>query len=529
MSPLEPSEDRKRMDIIYEKGGVFITPSLRRAKVAKHSQNDTATKSTQLRVYFPVSPSSSTSSSPSSPPASSFGAYSNECDGDQLGPTQEPSYTQDCSAGTSGKVAKRYGSLEDVTSKNITCIDGPVFVIGRDTACDLTVWHNSCVSRKHCILDFDGYGTCTFMAKKLCWVLNRLNQKWEALEADKMLTLCSGQHFRLLPPGNSPQATQAGTEFRIDITCDPIEQTLPKPGSYSFDVQYLTLLRAIESEGEVQNNKKGPNKTLRRSFHFVIDLSHEDPEKNLLPLSTLRGLYGGRGAIVEAMFYLRGEDNIKFLQDNKCHFWDKQSESGGFVGLNYGLLTNFPQTDGSSVNQLEQEVLRRLCSGDTSRNMICSLIKPGERTVQVACTSSIQFSVSVDEYKNESLDLTVNQRSSDVIVGLPHDVVVWSIILHLVRREVKLRTNGKRCLAAGNLVFAIAQGGAHVYSANADTANILLHREPMKETQPYLAINNSRETSCLGMLDLARDFQPQKFLVKEYTKYHLAIKVHQCV
>jgi Thymidylate synthase len=80
--------------------------------------------------------------------------------------------------------------------------------------------------------------------------------------------------------------------------------------------------------------------------------------------------------------------------------------------------------------------------------MVCTPTKPDEPAVQQACTSSIQLS-SRKIGKNEELNLTVTQRSLDVFLGLPHDVIAWSIILHFCPLEVGLRTQVTRKLRAG--------------------------------------------------------------------------------
>jgi thymidylate synthase len=435
--------------------------------------------------------------------------------------TQPVQYTQDDLACVPPE-AKRFGHLYDEHDKNNTGIkvETSCFAIGRDDECDL-VPDDGRVGRKHCILEFDEYETCTLIAKRECWVYTGTEKdgRWETVLPDETMTLVSGQSFRLLPAGSSKDAKSPGIEYRLDI----VKFSSPKhefSGSYSFDVQYLNLLKEIQREGLFQDNKKGSNKTLRRSFTFNIDLSDES-DRNILPLSSLRSLYGGRGAIIEAIWYLRGEDNVKFLQENKNHFWDKDCDENGWLGLNYGLLTNFPQKYGKRVNQLEEIVLSRLCRKEKSRNMVCMLVKPGEATSQVACTSSIQFSVSEDgEHGVERLDLTINQRSSDAMVGLPHDVVVWSIILHLVRREVFLRT--KRKLAAGNLSFIISAGGAHVYSLNADKCEMLLEREPKDCPQPFLEIESDEP-----LFSLAKDFDEKKLRIRDYTGYHPGMKLSQ--
>jgi len=325
------------------------------------------------------------------------------------------------------------------------------------------------------------------------------------------------------------------------------------PGSHSFDVQYLKLLQSIQSDGIWKHNTKGSNCTLSSAFTLNVDLyDSSGKDRNLLPLTSLRNLYGGRGALVEALWYLRGEDDATFLQRNKCAFWDKQAidkdSKPSWVGLNYGLLTHFPGTPGQSpINQLEQNVISRLLKeGSCSRNMICSLGKPGEDTVQEACTACVQFSVSLLPNKNaeseeqveEALDLTVTQRSSDVMVGLPHDVVVWSIILHLVRREVWIRS--RRKLLAGKLSFTINQNAAHVYQVNHQEMLEILQRKPIPDCQPHLVIDGE-ETQDGGtmnersMFEFAKSYDDANikklFRIKDYTKnvHHPAIKLSQAM
>lgn len=170
--------------------------------------------------------------------------------------------------------------------------------------------------------------------------------------------------------------------------------------------------------------------------------------------------------------------------------------------------------------------------------MVCTLCKPGEATVQQACTSSVQFTVSAEG----TLDLTVNQRSSDVILGLPHDVIAWSVILHLVRREVSLRTKGKRKIRAGHLHFCIAGGGAHVYEINKENLETLLEREPLADVNPCLLVDDSCAALGMGMFELARSFGDNVHCAKgarlrvagyasndSQTCYHSHIKIQQAL
>ena len=98
-----------------------------------------------------------------------------------------------------------------------------------------------------------------------------------------------------------------------------------------------------------------------------------------------------------------------------------------------------------------------------------------------------------------------------MIVGLPHDVVVWSIILHLVRREVWILS--KRRLLAGQLSFIVGNNAAHVYKVNEDNFKELLQREPFENCQPYLDLESAGER---GMFDLARNYESCTFLIRDY-------------
>jgi thymidylate synthase len=470
-----------------------------------------------LRDHSDNDSSSSRSASPTGPHLSQMA-------------TQPVDYSQDLFAGLDGtalNVEPLLGVLEDpYDPSNKIELRTTVVTMGRLSTCDVTI-PNLRVGRNHCSLTFatdsDGDTICFLSPLSGCCWIRESDEQWSTPTTEKILIPHRGR-FRLLQPGRNGNAK--GVEYTLSLTAKAPSEPA-NPGSHSFDVAYLKLLRQIQMEGVLKLNKKGNNYTLPKLFALNIDLS-DKRGRNLLPLSSLRSLYGGRGALIEALWYLRGEDNVSFLQDNKCHFWDKQATAEGWVGWNYGLLTNFPQEEGrGAMNQLEERVIRQLCRpGSSSRNMVCSLDKPGEETVQGACTSSIQFSVSSEDDGCESLQLTVFQRSSDVLMGLPHDVVVWSIILHLVRREVWIRS--KRELNAGKLSFVIGQNAAHVYQLNEDAMQMILKREPKQNCQPFLVVDDADQR---GIFDLAKDFKPESFRICSYTKdvFHPAITLLQAV
>jgi thymidylate synthase len=118
----------------------------------------------------------------------------------------------------------------------------------------------------------------------------------------------------------------------------------------------------------------------------------------------------------------------------------------------------------------------------------------------------------------------VFQRSSDVILGLPNDVIVWSVILHLVRRDVCLRSGRK--LAAGKLHFAIAAGGAHIYALNQSCCAQLLRRQPFAGQQPHMRIDVDNDTNLFA---LAQNYKKGQLRVEGYSEYHAAMRIRQAL
>jgi thymidylate synthase len=457
--------------------------------------------------------------------------------------TQDVDYSQDVKIPTSFDNGLTDRFFLEVSSSSVSKIlpldPEEIFCIGRDEDNDLVIPQEyPYVSGKHCCLSTaQGRVHLEVRSKKgKCYYRDPAKSTTELSELrreDGPVELNNSQSFLLAPPratgDNSDMITlrlKHAQVFKAPLGETSGDKVAPK----SFDEQYLNLLHRIEKDGSEQKNKKGDSVTLADTVQIVLDLNDDQDQEGLgrflLPKFTLRWLYNYRPAVVEAMWYLQGSPSIKFLQENDCKFWDRQATAEGTVGLNYGLLTNYPLENGGSFNQLEN-VINKLADGQSSRNMDITLNKPGEETVQKACTSCIQFTVSSlqkDGKKRELLNMTIHQRSSDVILGLPHDVIVWSIIYHLVRREVSIRS--RRILAGGKIHFNIAAGAAHIYKINEKDFRMLLKREPKSvDGQPELIVNRKPTVSMFDMADADR-FEANMFRIEGYTsgQCHEAIK-----
>lgn len=348
----------------------------------------------------------------------------------------------------------------------------------------LTPWPlESCVakhvSRTQCVLLLEPDGVLTLVALKPVSVRSvdtEGEEAWENLELGQSRTL----------RGHTEVALQRAPRLIYQLF-----PSRPLGSCVSFDEQYRRVLRSVIAKGVVQSNTKGANRALDHVVHLDLDLAAAGLPDRALPITTLRWIKP-RHALVEALWYLRGESDIAYLQRHGNPFWNKQAKDGE-VGLAYGLLVRWGSRGAS--NQLESRVIDKLVQGESSRRMVVSLCKPDEPTVQEACTLGCQFVVR----EAGRLDLLLHQRSSDLMLGLPFDVVVWSVLLHLVCREVGLRTDGARTLRAGRLHVQI--GSAHIYEENLEDALQISAREPKPGLAPSLHIADGAR----GLFEIARD------------------------
>jgi hypothetical protein len=196
------------------------------------------------------------------------------------------------------------------------------FTIGRDRASNLIVLTHASIGNRHAKLVYN----CTTHAWTLqaihntCWILRIETGKWMGVIAGSQAEpLPIHGTFRLVAPSLSEGKHMQNVQFTLSRCLragNPLGARAA--GSLSLDEAYLELLRKIETFGHMQTNRKGPSKTLRDPHTLLIDLHSDDFETNLLPITTLRKLHGGQMAIYEALWYIRGENHIDFLQKHNC-------------------------------------------------------------------------------------------------------------------------------------------------------------------------------------------------------------------
>ena len=230
----------------------------------------------------------------------------------------------------------------------------------------------------------------------------------------------------------------------------------------AFDTQYRNVLRDIVEQGQWAETSRGRCKCIYgASLKIEVSLN--------APFLTLRRL-PMRKIVVAMLWYLRGEGHVHWLREHGVRWWDAEADAEGHVGLNYGLLTNFPNGDNEPVNQLSL-VIDSLVAGKQSRNMTVSLKNPTRKSTCDACIALLQFHIVSRSTDELILDLSFFQRSADWVVGTAHDVAAMYLLLWLVVEHVSAVS-----LYKARMRYLHAHYGcAHVYQCNKEVANVLMH------------------------------------------------------
>lgn len=242
--------------------------------------------------------------------------------------------------------------------------------------------------------------------------------------------------------------------------------------------EYLNLVQNVFDNGVWKDNRTG-TKTLSNFAEFYkVDLS------NGFPLLTTKKVYF-KSVIYELLWYLRGEDHIKWLRDEKdVHIWDAWADEDGYVGPIYPVLwRRFPHlkaSDGSSYIRQDsdeekswrydefdqvQRAIDMLKNNPNSRRIVVSTWHPGllDEMRLPPCHIMYIFNVA-----NGKLNCHLTQRSGDIALGIPFNLACYSALTLTIANEVGLEPG----------TFAHTIVDAHIYENHVDGLKEQLKREP---------------------------------------------------
>lgn len=217
--------------------------------------------------------------------------------------------------------------------------------------------------------------------------------------------------------------------------------------------QYHDALKTILELGEDTGDRTG---TGTRSY-FGMQMRY--PLADGFPLVTTKKLYL-RGIIHELLWFLSGDTNIKYLQDNRVTIWDEWADENGDLGPVYGKQWR----DFGGVDQIET-LLEMIKTSPDSRRLIVSAWNPQDVPDMALPPCHTMWQVRV---LNGKLHLQLYQRSADMFLGVPFNIASYALLQHMLAHVTGYEV--------GDFVHSI--GDAHVYSNHMDQVQLQLSRSP---------------------------------------------------
>ena len=231
--------------------------------------------------------------------------------------------------------------------------------------------------------------------------------------------------------------------------------------------QYLNLLNRILTEGTTKTDRTGTGTKSVFGNQMRFDLADG------FPLLTTKKLHL-KSIIYELLWFLRGDTNVKYLQEHGVRIWNEWADENGDLGRLYGhQWRSWPDYNGGTIDQI-QNVLDMIKNHPDSRRMIVSAWNPAE-VEQMAlppCHCLFQFYVA-----DGKLSLQLYQRSADTFLGVPFNIASYALLLQMMAQVCGLKPGE----------FIHTTGDTHLYLNHLEQAKLQLTRTPRK--LPTMKIN----------------------------------------
>ncbi len=261
---------------------------------------------------------------------------------------------------------------------------------------------------------------------------------------------------------------------------------------------YLDLMQRILDDGIEQQDRTGVGTLSVFGHQMRFDLSKG------FPLLTTKKLHV-RSIIIELLWFLRGDTNVKWLQDRKVSIWNEWADESGDLGPVYGKQwRHWNGADGVTVDQIAQ-LVEQINTNPASRRQIVTAWNPGEidRMALAPCHCLFQTHVA-----NGKLSLQLYQRSCDVFLGVPFNIASYALLTHMLADQCGLE--------AGDFVWT--GGDCHLYSNHLEQARLQLTREP----GPLPRLTIKRRASAIDTYDY-EDFEIENYVAAPHISAPVAV------
>lgn len=222
---------------------------------------------------------------------------------------------------------------------------------------------------------------------------------------------------------------------------------------------YLNLVRDVLTNGAVKTDRTGTGTRSLFGAQMRFNL------REGFPLVTTKKLHL-RSIIHELLWFLNGDTNIKYLNDNNVSIWDEWADENGNLGPVYGYQwRSWPAPDGRHIDQISQ-VLEQIRKTPDSRRLIVSAwnVADLDKMALQPCHTMFQFYVA-----NGALSCQLYQRSADIFLGVPFNIASYALLTHMVAQQCDLQVGD----------FVWTGGDVHLYSNHIEQATEQLSRQPL--------------------------------------------------
>lgn len=234
------------------------------------------------------------------------------------------------------------------------------------------------------------------------------------------------------------------------------------------EIAYLELLENIMKYGQIKTSRTGINTQSLFGAQIIFDLSES------FPLLTTKKVHF-KSVVHELLWFIKGDTNVKYLNDNGVTIWNEWADENGDLGPIYGAQWRkwSDPNKGTNIDQLSN-VISAIKRDPDSRRLIISSWNVAQLNEMALppCHCLIQFNV-----RDEKLDCQLYQRSADIFLGVPFNIASYALLTTLVAREVGL--------IPGEFIHTF--GDVHLYENHREQAKLQLTREPRKP--PFLTLN----------------------------------------
>ena len=254
--------------------------------------------------------------------------------------------------------------------------------------------------------------------------------------------------------------------------------------------QYQDLLHRILNEGVVKSDRTGTGTKSVFGHQMRFDLAQG------FPLLTTKKLHL-KSIIYELLWFLRGDTNVKYLQDNGVRIWNEWADADGELGPIYGhQWRSWPDYSGGHIDQIQQ-VIDQIRNTPDSRRIIVSAWNVAEVNNMALPPCHLLFQFYVADGK---LSLQLYQRSADTFLGVPFNIASYALLTMMVAQVCKLQPGE----------FIHTTGDTHLYLNHLEQAQLQLTRTP--RALPKMCINPE-------VKDIF-SFKFEDFKLEDYNPFH---------